>query len=239
MNLFIEPVKPKRISDQVFDQIKNLIYRGHLEPGEQLMPERELAQILDVSRTTVRGAIQRLIAKGLVFQVQGKGTFVTTQDRKMQSPLALAIKAQNASLENMYEIRLGLECTAAYLAALKADEADLNLLVDSFKILEKEHGANRRGSHADTSFHMAIAFASKNPLHIFIMRNIHDYLFHGIRENLESLYENRENLKNIMTQHEAILNAILSHEPDQAYDAMKDHIHFVSKMAQGAFKKTY
>ena len=62
----IKPIKPKRISDQVFDQIRELIYRGTLKPGEKLMTERQLSQAMNVSRTTVRGAIQRLVAMGLV-----------------------------------------------------------------------------------------------------------------------------------------------------------------------------
>ncbi len=56
MTISIKPIKPKRISDQVFDQIRELIYRGTLKPGEKLMTERELAQAMNVSRTTIRDA---------------------------------------------------------------------------------------------------------------------------------------------------------------------------------------
>lgn len=237
MSIFVEPVKRRKISDQVFDQIKELIYRGQLKPGEQLLPERELAEVMAVSRSTVRDAIQQLIAKNLVYQIQGKGTFVRTHEDKMKNPLAAAIQAQEASLENLFEIRMGLECTAAYLAARKADESDISALIDSYNRLTEEHLANRLGSHADTSFHMAIAYASKNPLHILIMRNIYDYLFHGIRENLESLYKDPENIRATMKQHQDILNAIVNREPDLAYKKMKEHINFVATIAENKFRQ--
>ncbi|MCP4721904.1 MAG: FadR family transcriptional regulator, partial [Desulfobacteraceae bacterium] len=75
MTIPIKPIKPKRISDQVFDQIRELIFRGTLKPGEKLMTERELALAMNVSRTTIRDAIQRLVAMGMIVQKQGQGTF--------------------------------------------------------------------------------------------------------------------------------------------------------------------
>ncbi|NOX33482.1 MAG: FadR family transcriptional regulator, partial [Deltaproteobacteria bacterium] len=115
MTIPIKPIKPKRISDQVFDQIRELIFRGKLKPGEKLMTERELAQAMDVSRTTIRDAIQRLAAMGLIVQKQGQGTFVKTYDPGLENPLAKAIEAQNASIEDLLEVRMGLECNAASL----------------------------------------------------------------------------------------------------------------------------
>jgi DNA-binding FadR family transcriptional regulator len=76
---------------------------------------------------------------------------------------------------------------------------------------------------------MAIAYAAKNPLHILIMRNFYDYLFHGIRENLTSLYEDPENVEKIFAQHQAILDAISSRDPDRAYASMNIHISFVKE----------
>jgi GntR family transcriptional repressor for pyruvate dehydrogenase complex len=223
----IKPIKPKRISDQVFDQIRELIFRGKLKPGEKLMPERELAQVMNVSRTTIRDAVQRLSAMDLIVQKQGQGTFIKSYDDKVQNPLAKAIEAQEISLESLLEVRLGLECNAASLAALRADGSDINAMTRSFEEMKQEHKSGRLGSQADTSFHMAIAFASKNPLQILIMRNFYDYLFHGIRENLESLYENQESIKTIIKQHEKILVSIKERDSKKASDAMRTHIKFV------------
>jgi len=62
---------------------------------------------------------------------------------------------------------------------------------------------------------MAIAYATKNPLHILIMRNFYDYLFYGIRENLAGLYENMDNIDIIISQHHKIVDSIKSRDSYQ------------------------
>ena len=227
MTLSIKPIKQKRISDQVFDQLREHIFRGQLKPGEKMMTERELADIMKVSRTTVRDAIQRLVAMGLVVQKQGQGTFVGTYKTGQKNPIIQAIEDQNTSLEELLEVRMGLECNAAALAAKRADESDVKAMDLSIKEMEKEVSLGRLGNEADANFHMAIAYASKNPLHILIMRNFHDYLLHGIRENLISLYEEPANIEVILMQHKNILRSIRSRKPEIAYEAMQNHINFV------------
>ena len=74
---------------------------------------------------------------------------------------------------------------------------------------------------------MAIAYASKNPLHILIMRNFYDYLFHGIRENLATLYQESKNIRIILGHHKNILAAIKARDQARASDAMQTHIEFV------------
>ncbi len=227
MSIPLKPIKPKRISDQVFDQLRELIFRGKLKPGEKMMTERELAQQMKVSRTTVRDAVQRLVAMGLVVQRQGQGTFVGTYDASINNPIIKAIEDQNTSLEDLLEVRMGLECNAAALAAERADGSDLEAMNQCIKEMENEIKQGRLGNDADASFHMAIAYASKNPLHILIMRNFHDYLLHGIRENLRSLYEEPGNIEIIVRQHKDILAAITSRDTEGAYTAIQNHINFV------------
>ena len=93
--------------------------------------------------------------------------------------------------------------------------------------MQAEVASGRLGTEADTTFHMAIAYAAKNPLHILIMRNFYDYLFLGIKENLARLYEDPENIQEILRQHESILAAIKARDPHKAYTVMDKHINFV------------
>lgn len=227
MTIPIKPIKPKRISDQVFDQIRELIFRGTLKPGERLMTERELALAMTVSRTTIRDAIQRLVAMGMIVQRQGQGTFVKQVDASLENPLAKVMETQNASLEDLLEVRMGLECNAASLAAKRADEADIAAMTQAIDEMQMEIESGRLGTEADTAFHMAIAYAAKNPLHILIMRNFYDYLFLGIGENLACLYEDPENIQEILRQHKNILASIKARDPDKAYTVMNKHINFV------------
>ena len=227
MAIPIKPIKPKRISDQVFDQIRELIYRGTLKPGEKLMTERELSEAMGVSRTTVRDAIQRLSAMGLIVQKQGKGTYIREIDTSPENPFAQAMETQNASLKDLLEVRMALECNATAMAAKRADETDIKALDQSIKEMKMEVESGRLGTQADTGFHMAIAYAAKNPLHILIMRNFYDYLFHNIRENLSCLYQDPQNIKEILRQHTDILDSIKTRDAEKAHRAMHRHINYL------------
>jgi GntR family transcriptional repressor for pyruvate dehydrogenase complex len=226
MTLF-KPVLQKKISDRVFEQLKELIFRGNLKPGDKLMPEREMADSMNVSRTTIRTAINRLVTMRLVEHKQGKGTFVAIPDPKRGNPFAAAMTTQDANIFDLVEVRMGLECNAAELAAKRADASDISALKHEFSEMEKEVLAGRLGTEADTAFHMAIAFATKNPLHIQVMKTFYDYLFHGIMENLQSLYEDQKNIHPILNQHKKIMQAIISRDPEAAFKAMQTHIEFI------------
>ncbi len=227
MNVALKPIQPKRISDQVFEQIRELIFRGELPPGDQLMPERELAEALNVSRTTVRSAISKLVAIGLLEHRQGHGTFVRPPETwRKRNPLAAALN-QETSLIDLMEVRLGLECHAATLAAQRCEQGDIQYLSKSLKEMENQINSGHLGVSADTSFHMAIAFATKNPFHVYIMKNFYDLLFVGIKKNLTMLYEERENHVAILVQHQKIFDAIKAHNPKSASTAMEKHINFV------------
>lgn len=223
----LKPVKPKKISDQVFEQIRELIFRGNLKPGDKLMPERDMAETMDVSRTSVRSAITRLVTMGLVEHQQGKGTFVVIPSYKNENPFATAMIEQDATIYDLLEVRMGLECVAASLAAKRADATDISAMEQSIEEMKKEILADRLGTEADTSFHMAIAYASKNPLHIQVMRNFYDYLFHGIRESLKFLYEDSKNIEMILRQHKEIVAAIINRDESKAFKSMQKHIDYV------------
>ena len=226
MTSSLKPIKPRLIADQVFDQLRELVMRGELKPGQQIMPERKLAEVLKVSRTSVRDAINKMVAMGLLEQHQGQGTFVRVP-ADSQNPLAVVMETQDASLENLMEVRIGLECAAAAYAARRATEEDIRFLEKSVEEMKAEVASGRLGTEADVSFHMAISFATKNPLQVYIMKNFYDYLFYSIRENLSQLYEKPGNIEQIVDQHKAITRAIRGHDAEQAFTAMRRHIDFV------------
>jgi len=70
-------VKRTRLSEQIAEQIQQIIVQGHLQAGDRLPPERELAEQLGVSRTVVREATKVLEERGLVKIVTGSGTYAT------------------------------------------------------------------------------------------------------------------------------------------------------------------
>jgi GntR family transcriptional repressor for pyruvate dehydrogenase complex len=217
MALTLKPIKPKLVSDQVFEQLREAIFRGELKPGEKVLPERELAAALNVSRTTIRDAINKLVVLGLLEHQQGQGTFVRSPETREGNPLAAAMRTQDATLDDLLEVRMGLECNAAGLAAERSVEKDIQFLQKSLEEMREEVDSGRLGTEADTAFHMAIAFATKNPVQVYIMRNFYDFLFVGIRKNLAHLYEDPANIEKILVQHRQIFDAIRDHNREAAY----------------------
>ncbi len=83
------------------------------------------------------------------------------------------------------------------------------------------------GSNADVTFHMALAYATKNMVQIHIMKGFYDLLFYGIKSSLQYLYTEPVTLETIIRQHNNILKAVRDRDPDAAYSAMREHIMFV------------
>ncbi|WP_054030689.1 FadR/GntR family transcriptional regulator [Desulfatitalea tepidiphila] len=227
MTITLQPIKPKKISDQVFEQIRELIFRGQLKAGEQLLPERELSEAMQVSRTTVRNAINKLVVLGLLEHKQGQGTFVRFPDTRLDNPLAAAMEVEDATIADLLEVRMGLECNAAALAAQRANEEDLRFMDASLEEMRVEVASGRLGTEADTAFHMALAYATKNPVHVYIMKNFYDFLFVGIKKNLSHLYEDPANIDQILSQHSEIIEAIRKKDAQEALQSMHRHIQFV------------
>jgi GntR family transcriptional repressor for pyruvate dehydrogenase complex len=226
MNIYKE-IRPKKIADQVYEQIQDLIYRGQLKPGEQLLPERDLAEALSVSRNTVREAINKLIDRKLIENRQGMGTFVRKPEPGQQdNPLSSVIGDDISALE-LLEFRLGLECNAAVLAARKATSEDivhLNTIMEEMRQMVKDESM---GHEEDVRFHMGIAYASKNRVQIHMMKRFYDLLYYGIWKSHMYLYQEKPDMEQILEQHGKILEAIRNHDTQMAYDVMREHIRFV------------
>jgi len=227
MSIRLKPINRQRISDQVFDQLRRLILNGELKPGQKVMTERDLADALNVSRNSIREAINKLVAMGFMEQRQGQGTFVCSVDDAVKIPLGTVMEAQEASLVDLLEMRMGIECNSAAMAARRATAQDLAAMEAALAEMAADITGGGLGTGGDLAFHMAIAVATQNPMQIYIMKNVIDYLHMGISENLFHLYEDPQNISTILKQHQAIYEAIRSGNADDAFQAMKNHIDFV------------
>jgi GntR family transcriptional repressor for pyruvate dehydrogenase complex len=232
MKVKLKPIKPRRISDQVFEQLRELIFRGELGAGQKLMTERELSESLGVSRSSVREALNKLVTLGFLEQRHGHGTFVRPLDEGGAMPLATVMEAQDASLIDLLEVRRGMESNAAAMAAQRAEEKDILLMEKGLRSMEEDTARGGLGTEGDVGFHMAVSYATKNPLQVYIMKNVFDFLFVGIRENLLHLYEDPENIQKILAQHRAVFEAIRDRNPEAAFEAMRRHIDFVISFFQ-------
>lgn len=225
-------LKPKKLSDQVFEKIQNLILRGELRPGEQLKTERELCIIMEVSRPTLRAAIKKLIDRGLVENRQGRGTFVASPEKSLdQNPLGAFIDKDETTLLDLLDVRLALECHAATMAAQRASGEDIDLLFTHNNEMRNKISEGELGLGEDLRFHMCLAYATKNPVQIHLMKNLYEFLHFGIEESLKALYRDPKNLEKILAQHQAVAEAIRQHDHQRAAEAMREHISFLMEFS--------
>lgn len=226
-----ETINPPKVSDAIVSQIEQLILDGVLKPGERLPPERELAQELSVSRPSLREAITTLKSRGLLQSRRGGGNFVVDVVAPvLTDPLIELLKKHPKAMFDVLELRHALEEVAAYFAALRATDADREILRCRFAELEEIQRGVREPQHdavVDANFHLAIADASHNVALIHVMRGLFDLLLGNISRSLERLYTRESSYAVIHAQHQAILKGVLDRDPDAARQAAHVHLSFV------------
>jgi GntR family transcriptional regulator, transcriptional repressor for pyruvate dehydrogenase complex len=224
----LKPVRHRNIADQVYEQIRDLIYRGELAPGERLMPERDMAVFFKVARPTVRGAIQRLIEQGLIESRRGVGTYVAEKDGGMEKrPLLQVLNKEAFTVVEFQEVRMGLEAISAELAAKRATDEDIRLIRQCLERIKRERIAGHLHMKTDISFHMNIAYASKNIVQIHLMKSFYDVQTFAMALAYEKLFSTLNIDTMIDQQHSAIFQAICNHNPVQARKSMENHIRTV------------
>lgn len=158
----LSPLEPRSSSGLVSDSLRRVIALGGWSPGERLPSERQMAETFRVSRDSVREAIRRLRAEGLVETHVGRlgGTFVAESLRK-HLRLAVELLAYRQDIASSYEFRRILEPEAARLAADRASPEQTDLIA---AITEETAWSVRSYRAIDSRFHSAVAEASGNPL---------------------------------------------------------------------------
>jgi GntR family transcriptional repressor for pyruvate dehydrogenase complex len=218
------PIRHTRVSDEIVNQVKNLISEGALKPGDQLPPERELIKQFGVSRPTLREALKSLIAMGFLEAAQTKRTFVKSviSDR-MQDPLSLLIKTDTQKIFDLIEVRKALEAWSAFLAAERATEDDIKQLESVIKEMKAAFEKGQSWEKEDADFHLAIAQATHNTIQTHLMSTIYDLL----RESVARVFTDHAKLKRLLHQHYRIFSAIKNHSPEKARDRTLEHLNYV------------
>jgi len=225
------PVKQKQVSTLVFEQLRDAIFRGRLKAGERILPERELAVTMKVSRTSVRSAIAKLITLGYLENHQGKGTFVATRDSTdVSNPFQSIINPTISTVDELLEFRVGLGMHGVSLAAMRATPQDIKYLEDVLKTSGAEDWNPQTETESDIAFHMGIAYATHNMVYVDLTRRFYEYMFFRLKELHYLIYENQLKVQEIERQHQDILDGIRMHDPESAQKAMVNHIEQLREM---------
>ncbi|OUL59017.1 pyruvate dehydrogenase complex transcriptional repressor PdhR [Pseudoalteromonas ulvae] len=223
-------IKAAKLSDVILEQLENMILEGSLAAGQKLPPERELAKQFDVSRPSLREAIQKLEAKGLVTRRQGGGTYVKNQlEGGMTDPLFELISKHPESQFDLLEFRHALEGIAAYYAALRGTTTDYAKIQTSFDLIMAEEGNIEAKAKAINSFHFSIAEASHNVVLLHLVRGMEALLEQNIVQNLTVLLEKPAVRKQLAEHRKLLLDAVVNGEPDKARLASNAHLAFIEE----------
>lgn len=234
-------VRQRKLADDIVTQLETMILEGTLRPGERLPAERALAEQFGVSRPSLREAIQKLAAKGLLMSRHGGGNFVAESLGSTFSDPLLHLLENNADAQrDLLEFRHTLEGSCAYYAALRATELDQQRLSDAFAALQDCYGregvvTRAEEGAADARFHLAIAEASHNAVLLHTIRGLFDLLKRNVVTNIGGMYALRDETRQmLMAQHRELYEAIIERRAEDARDVIHRHITYVQEvLAEG------
>src|SRR6185369_8274126 len=220
----------ERISSQLAGQIRSAIVAGEYTPGDKLPSERELAELFEVSRPSVREALNILASAGLIASHQGGGTIVLSLiENKEVNPFSELIRVEKERALDVIEVRKGIESWTAYFAAQRALPEDIRKIGEIVLAMQHKLKALASSEDLDAEFHLSVARATHNFVWLHLMQTIYDGM-----KNFQHLVWRSVNLTGndhslLYTHHLKIFEAIKSREPDMARAAMLDHLSFAEQ----------
>jgi GntR family transcriptional repressor for pyruvate dehydrogenase complex len=215
-----QAIRRIRVHEEVASRLERMILE-ELKPGDKLPPERELANMFSVSRSSIRDAIHTLEMVGLVEPRQGAGTVVREPSTEsVISPLTSILLRQRKLVGELLEVRKMIE---PKLAARAAIHATAEQLAEMEKILRRQGERIGRGELAieeDSEFHYRIATAADNSVILRIL----DVLMDLLRQTRERTLESAGRLQKSYAGHQRILAALKRRDSDAAEAAMRQHV---------------
>jgi GntR family transcriptional repressor for pyruvate dehydrogenase complex len=216
----IQPIKKANVSEQVYEQLKRQLLNGEWKQGDKIPSENELAEAFNVSRITVRHAIQKLTALGLIETRVGEGSFVreVKPGVYMNAIIPLAYLGENSTLE-VLEFRYVVESESVGLAAERATQEDIAELKEILKNMEDVKEDTKLFAEADLRFHFKIAQITRNSLIIETYNILNDILETAMNDIVKRL-----GFEIGIYYHTKLLEAIEHHDSEQAKKIMKEHV---------------
>ena len=160
-----QPIKQEKISTKIAGQIKTLINNGELKPGDALPPERELVKVFNVSRASLREALNTLAGMGFLEMSHKHRTIVKSLAAgRMTDPLHHLLKEDIRTVFELIEVRKAVESWSASLAAKRATPDDIANLEKSLESMRVKIEQGISVVEDDANFHLAISEATHNKI---------------------------------------------------------------------------
>lgn len=213
--------KGKSLAEKAADDILAMIQIDHVfAEGDKLPNENALSEQLNISRTTLREAIRILAAHGVVEIRRGKGTFVKMGIGQNGGVELGALTEFPMDIRDLYEMRLIFEPQAAYYAAQRATEKELERILRYGKMEEELILNHRDRTEAEQAFHKSIAKATHNEF----MNRLMPILYRALSRGVPMADVKREMVEDTLNDHRAIMDFLAARDPEGAKTAMKLHL---------------
>lgn len=208
------------IQDEVFKQLMGNIMSGKWPPGEKIPSEDHLAKALSVSRVTIRAAIQRLSALGLVNVKQGEGTFIEkyTTSRHLNSLISL-LTIENKDIMHLLQLRKILEVGIIEVVAKNISDSGIARLEKIYGKMVESSEDREVFAKFDSDFHLALADLSDNPLIVVCYSVISDIFSSSMKQIVNIMGP-----EDALYYHKEILRSLRQRDAEKAHELMHEHI---------------
>ena len=221
-----EVVRRNKVYEDVAKQLERQILKK-LKPGDKLPSERELAEMLQVSRSSIRDAIRGLELMGLVEPRQGAGTIVRELSAEsLLNPFASALKHRHELVSELLDFRKMLEPPLAARAATHATADEISEMEEILQRQQKKLADGEAAIAEDAEFHYSVALASGNSVVLKLLDMVMDLL----RDTRERSLQLEGRPQKSLAGHRRILAAIKRHDAEAAKAAMRRHIEDIEEI---------
>jgi GntR family transcriptional regulator, transcriptional repressor for pyruvate dehydrogenase complex len=222
------PVRRDPVYTVVQAKVREFVRNERLLPGDRLPPERELAQRLEVSRTSLRQALAVLRVEGLIDVRHGDGIYLLRSADDVVPPIAAELSAAHPELPALGEVRNALEALAARWAAVRRTDEDLAAMVDGLRNMDQEICDGGTGIGGDRRFHVAVLAAAKND----VLKGVVDAISEGSLRIASASLARPGQPERSLAAHRLIFDAIVAREHELAHRLMFDHLELTGEMTQ-------
>ncbi|MFQ6018668.1 MAG: FadR/GntR family transcriptional regulator [Kiloniellaceae bacterium] len=210
-------------------RLRQAILDGSYADGERLPAERDLASHFEASRSTVRGALRRLEEMNLVTRRVGSGTFISY--RPVLAPDNIA---ELTSPIELIDVRVALEPQMTRLVVVNATARDLDRMGEALERVEDCGGDRERFSKADEHFHLMLAECTRNPLMVWLYRQINEVRGHAQWAAMKDKILTPDRIAEYNRQHRALFDALRSRDVDAAVRTITEHLEKARRDLRGA-----
>lgn len=221
--------------DKVFAFVREQLLAGQIKAGDRLLPERELATRLGVSRPVIREVLRALAAIGVIEIRHGYGSVVRRPDFAQLGDLFTMMFAQQAEVvEDVMEARIAIERQAIRLACSRATSGDLATLQQALRRVEETVDDPLAGGEADFAFHAALIATAHSPT----LASLHAAIAVLLKR---SHFERRERITSLpgietylVEHHRDLLAAVVARDADAADRLLVQHFQIGSEYQRRA-----